>query len=36
MEVDHRRERVTIEHQDADLEAIGMAIASLGFTVIQA
>ena len=33
MEVDHRRDRVTIEHQAIDLEAVGMAIASLGFTV---
>lgn len=36
MEVDHRRDRVAIEHQDADLEAVGTAIASLGFTVAQA
>lgn len=33
MEVDHRRDRVAIEHQDADLEAVGIAIAGLGFTV---
>ncbi len=33
MEVDHRRDRVAIEHQDADLEAVSTAIASLGFTV---
>ena len=33
MEVDHRRDRVAIEHQDADLEAVGTTLASLGFTV---
>ena len=33
MEVDHRCNRVAIEHQDADLEAVSMAMASLGFTV---
>jgi copper chaperone CopZ len=35
MEVDHRRDRVAIEHQDIDREAVGMAIASLGFTVTR-
>ncbi len=35
MEVDHRRDLVTIEHQDTDVEAVGRAIAGLGFTVAQ-
>lgn len=35
MEVDHRRDRVAIEHHETDLEAVGMAIAGLGFTVTQ-
>ncbi len=33
--VDHRRDLVTIEHQNADLEAVAIAIAALGFTVSQ-
>jgi copper chaperone CopZ len=33
MEVDHRRDLVAIEHQQADLEAAAMAIARLGFIV---
>lgn len=35
MEVDHRRDLVAIEHQNADLEAVATAIARLGFTVAQ-
>ena len=35
MEVDHRRDRVAIEHQEANLEAVATAIAQLGFTVAQ-
>jgi copper chaperone CopZ len=35
MEVDHRRDLVAIEHQDADLEAVAAAMARLGFTVAQ-
>ena len=35
MEVDHRRALVAIEHQGADVEAVAMAIARLGFTVTQ-
>jgi MerR family mercuric resistance operon transcriptional regulator len=35
MEVDHRRDLVAIEHQNADLEAVAMAMARLGFTVAQ-
>ena len=33
MEVDHRRDLVTIEHQDMDVEAVAKAITGLGFTV---
>lgn len=36
MEVDHHRDLVAIEHHGADLEAVAMAIARLGFTVSQA
>ncbi|MDH3599156.1 MAG: heavy-metal-associated domain-containing protein [Candidatus Tectomicrobia bacterium] len=35
MEVDHRHDRVAIEHQEMDLEAVATAIAGLGFTVAQ-
>lgn len=35
MEVDHHRDLVAIEHQDADLEAVAAAVARLGFTVAQ-
>jgi copper chaperone CopZ len=35
MAVDHRRDLVAIEHQNADLEAVAAAIARLGFTVTQ-
>ena len=35
MEIDHRRDLVAIEHHDADLEAVAMAVARLGFTVTQ-
>lgn len=35
MVVDHRRNLVTIEHQDVDLEAVATAIAALGFTVSE-
>jgi copper chaperone CopZ len=35
MEIDHRRDLVAIEHQGADLEAVAMAMARLGFTVTQ-
>jgi copper chaperone CopZ len=35
MQVDHRRGLVAIEHQDVDIEAVGMAIARLGFSVTQ-
>lgn len=35
MEVDHQRDLVAIEHQGADLEAVAMAMARLGFTVTQ-
>lgn len=35
MEVDYRRDLVAIEHQEADLAAVAMAITRLGFTVTQ-